>query len=102
MKTAASHLLVAFLWLLHWLPLPVLRALGWGLGRLLFVLARARREITLTNLRLCFPEMPQAEREKLARAHFVAFSRAVLDRTLGWWASRERLERCLLYTSRCV
>ena len=98
MKTAASHLLVAFLWLLHWLPLPVLRALGWGLGRLLFVLARARREITLTNLRLCFPEMPQAEREKLARAHFVAFSRAVLDRTLGWWASRERLERIIRVT----
>ena len=43
MKVAFSHLLVAFLWLLHWLPLPILRALGWGLGRLLFVLARARR-----------------------------------------------------------
>jgi KDO2-lipid IV(A) lauroyltransferase len=98
MKVAFSYLLVAFLWLLHWLPLPVLRALGWGLGRLLFVLARARREITLTNLRLCFPEMPQAEREKLARAHFVAFSRAVLDRTLGWWASRERLERIIRVT----
>jgi KDO2-lipid IV(A) lauroyltransferase len=98
MKVAFSYLLVAFLWLLHWLPLPVLRALGWGLGRLLFVLARARREITLTNLRLCFPEMPQVEREKLARAHFVAFSRAVLDRTLGWWASRERLERIIRVT----
>ena len=98
MKVAFSYLLVAFLWLLHWLPLPVLRALGWGLGRLLFVLARARRDITLTNLRLCFPEMPQAEREKLARAHFVAFSRAVLDRTLGWWASRKRLERIIRIT----
>ena len=98
MKAAFSHLLVAFLWLLHWLPLPVLRALGWGLGRLLFVLARARRDITLTNLRLCFPDMPQAEREKLARAHFVAFSRAVVDRVLGWWASKERLERIIRIT----
>jgi KDO2-lipid IV(A) lauroyltransferase len=62
---------------------------------LLYVLARARREIALTNLRLCFPEMPEAERQNLARAHFVAFSRAVLDRTLGWWASRERLERII-------
>ncbi|MBL8421359.1 MAG: lipid A biosynthesis acyltransferase [Dechloromonas sp.] len=95
MKTAASYLIVALLWLLHWLPLPALRALGWGLGRLLFVLARTRREITLTNLRLCFPEKTERERKSLARAHFVAFSRAVLDRTLGWWASRDRLERII-------
>ena len=95
MRTALSYLLVGFLWLLHWLPLPVLRALGWGLGRLLYVLARARREITLTNLRLCFPQMTTDDRDKLARAHFVAFSRAVLDRTLGWWASRKRLERII-------
>jgi len=95
MTNILSYLAIAFLWLLHWLPLPALRALGWGLGRLLYVLARARREIALTNLRLCFPEMPEAERQNLARAHFVAFSRAVLDRTLGWWASRERLERII-------
>ncbi|MGA9394074.1 MAG: lipid A biosynthesis acyltransferase [Azonexus sp.] len=98
MKTILSYLAIALLWLLHWLPLPLLRALGWGLGRLLFVLARARRGIALTNLRLCFPEMPQPAREKLARAHFVAFTRAVLDRTLGWWASRERLERTIRVT----
>ena len=98
MKNALSYLAIAVLWLLHWLPLPVLRALGWGLGRLLFVLARARREIALTNLRLCFPEMPEVERKRLARAHFVAFSRAVLDRTLGWWASKERLKRTIRVT----
>ena len=98
MTNVLSYLAIAVLWLLHWLPLPVLRAIAWGLGRLLFVLARARREIALTNLRLCFPEMPEVERKRLARAHFVAFSRAVLDRTLGWWASRERLERIIRVT----
>ena len=98
MTNVLSYLAIAVLWLLHWLPLPVLRALGWGLGRLLFVLARARREIALTNLRLCFPEMPGVERKRLARAHFVAFSRAVLDRTLGWWASKERLKRIIRVT----
>ena len=60
-KTAASYLLVAVLWVLHWLPLPALRALGWGLGRLLFVLARTRRDITLINLRLCFPEKKELQ-----------------------------------------
>jgi KDO2-lipid IV(A) lauroyltransferase len=92
-KIFLTYILVSFLWLLHWLPLPVLRGLGWVLGRVLFVLGRERREVALINLRLCFPEKTEAEREVLARKHFVVFSRAVLDRTLGWWASKERIER---------
>jgi KDO2-lipid IV(A) lauroyltransferase len=94
-KVFATYLLVGFLWLLHWLPLPALRALGGGLGRLLYALGRERRNVALTNLRLCFPEKSEAEREALARRHFIAFAQAVLDRTLGWWASRQRLERLI-------
>jgi len=95
LKIFFTYILVGLLWLLHWLPLPLLRALGWGLGRLLHALGRERRNVALTNLRLCFPGKSEVEREALARAHFVAFARAVLDRTLGWWASQERLERII-------
>ena len=95
MKVFFTYILVGFLWLLHWLPLPLLRALGWGLGRLLYALGRERRKVALINLRLCFPDMTEPEREDLARRHFVAFARAVLDRTLGWWASKGRLERLI-------
>lgn len=95
MKLMFTYLLVGFLWLLHWLPLPVLRAIGGALGALLYAVGRERRKVALTNLRLCFPEKTEAEREDLARRHFIAFSRAVLDRTLGWWASKERLERII-------
>ena len=95
MKNVLSHLLVGFLWLLHWLPLPALRGLGWILGKTLYALGRERRSVALINLRLCFPEKTEAEREALARQHFIAFSRAVLDRTLGWWASKERLQRMI-------
>ena len=95
MKNALSQLLVGFLWLLHWLPLPALRGVGWILGKTLYALGRERRSVALINLRLCFPEKTEAEREALARQHFIAFSRAVLDRTLGWWASKERLQRMI-------
>lgn len=95
MKLLFTYLLVGFLWLLHWLPLPVLRAIGGALGALLYAVGRERRKVALTNLRLCFPEKTEAERADLARRHFIAFSRAVLDRTLGWWASKERLERII-------
>ena len=98
MKLFPTYFLVALLWLLHWLPLPVLRGIGWLLGRLLYALGKERRKVALVNLRLCFPEKTEAEREALARRHFITFSRAVLDRTLGWWASKERLERLIRIT----
>lgn len=100
MKAFFSRLTVGLLWLLHWLPLPVLRALGWLLGRLLYALGSERRKVALTNLRLCFPELPDTEREQLARQHFIAFARSFLDRTLFWWASRERLERIIRVTGK--
>ncbi|RIX48521.1 MAG: lipid A biosynthesis acyltransferase [Rhodocyclales bacterium GT-UBC] len=98
MKLFPTYILVGFLWLLHWLPLPALRAIGGGLGKVLYALGRERRKVALINLRLCFPGKSEAEREALARRHFIAFSRAVLDRTLGWWASKERLERIIRIT----
>lgn len=95
MKNLLSYLLVGFLWLLHWLPLPVLRALGGGLGRLFYRFARERCMVVRTNMRLCFPERSEAEREAMARQHFIVFAKAFLDRTLGWWASKERLQRLI-------
>ena len=91
MKLFFTYVLLGLLWVLHLLPLPLLRALGAGLGRLLYAFGRERRNVALTNLRLCLPALSETEREQLARRHFVAFSQAVLDRTLLWWASKERL-----------
>jgi len=99
-KLIPTYILVALLWLLHWLPLPVLRLLGRGLGKLLFALGRERRHVAKTNLRLCFPEKSEAEIDQLARRHFEAFACAVLDRTLGWWAPRSRLERLIRITGK--
>jgi len=95
LKNLLSYILVGFLWLLHWLPLPILRALGGSLGRLFYVFAHERRKVVLTNLRLCFPDRSDAERVAMARRHFIVFAQAFLDRTLGWWASKERLERII-------
>lgn len=51
--------------------------------------------VVRTNMRLCFPERSEAEREAMARQHFIVFAKAFLDRTLGWWASKERLQRLI-------
>ncbi|MDR2364353.1 MAG: lipid A biosynthesis acyltransferase [Zoogloeaceae bacterium] len=90
-----SRLGVAALWLLHWLPLPLLRFLGCLLGALLFHCGRARRQVAQTNLRLCFPDKSEIERERLLRRHFTCFAQSLLDRSLLWWAARPRLERLI-------
>ena len=79
-----TQLAILFMRALAWLPLGVVRALGRGLGRLLFVLARPRRRIALTNLRLVFPQLSEAERVALVRRNFVYFAQAFLDRSWLW------------------
>ena len=57
-------------------PLPVVRALGAGLGAVLWLGARSRRHIADVNLRLCFPEWDEAQRRRMVWRHFIAFGRA--------------------------
>lgn len=92
-----SYAGLGLLWLLHWLPLPWLRAFGAGLGYLLLGFGRERRRVVRTNLRLCFPAWSEAERERVLRRHFVVFAQAFLDRALFWWAPRARLERLIKF-----
>lgn len=87
--------LIILLWLLHWLPLPLLGRLGETLGSLLFLIMKPRRHIALTNLRLCFPEQTEAARKIIARQHFQAYARSALERGILWWASEARLKRLI-------
>lgn len=88
---------IALLWLLHWLPLPILAALGQGLGALLWKLAGSRRRIALRNLELCFPTQSPAEREAIAREHFGWMGRSVLERGILLFASRQRLLKMMRF-----
>ncbi len=89
------RILIAFLWLLHWLPLPVLGRFGEAVGSLLFLVLGKRRHIALTNLRLCMPELSEAERKVLARQHFRAYSRSIFERSILWWAPEARVRKLI-------
>ncbi len=84
---------LAAVWLLHFLPLGILARIGAMLGLLLYVLARRRRRIALVNLELCFPEKTPVERRRLARRHFIALARSILERGILRWSAKERIER---------
>ena len=80
---------------MHFLPLGLQARLGGAVGSVLFWLIPERRRVTRVNLAKCFPEMSAAGRERLARAHFRAFCRSMIERGLLWWAPRERIERLI-------
>jgi KDO2-lipid IV(A) lauroyltransferase len=72
---------------LRFLPLPLLRGLGWVLGKVLWLTASKRRKVVLTNLALCFPEVGAKEQRRMGMAHMVLFAQAWLDRAWLWHGS---------------
>ena len=90
-----ARLVLAFLWLLSWLPLALQAAVGRGLGKLLWVLAGSRRRVARRNLELTMPEKSADERRAIAYANFQWIARSFLERGLLWYASRERLKRLI-------
>ena len=88
---------LALIWLLRFLPLAVLSRLGSALGMLLYALARERRDVVLINLRFCFPQLSVTERSLLARRHFRAFGRSILEHGILWWGSKQRVQRLVKF-----
>ena len=90
-----TRLLLAALWLVHWLPLSWQSLLGRAVGAIAWALAGSRRRIALRNLEMCLPEKTEAERLAIAREHFGWVGRSLLERGLLWYASPERLKRLI-------
>ena len=88
-----TRLFLALMWLMHWLPLPVLTVFGNALGLVLYWIVGERRHVTRTNLRLCFPQLDEAQYSALARRHLMAFGRSFLELGLWWHASPARIRR---------
>jgi KDO2-lipid IV(A) lauroyltransferase len=87
--------LIALLWLLHWLPLPILGRIGSAVGWLMYYAIPKRRKIAMINLRLCMPELSEAQRKDIVMRHFQGYSRSILERSLIWWAPIPRLRRLI-------
>lgn len=66
-------------------------ALGAAAGEINYRLKPKRLATARVNLGMCFPDWSDDERERLARAHFRAYGRALLDLPRLWWDRRGRV-----------
>ena len=95
-----TRLALSMMWLLHWLPMPLLALAGRFFGSAFSRFGRRRWHIAQTNLGLCFPQLTDAEKSTLARRHFAAFGRSFLERGLLWWATPERIRQIVTLEGR--
>ncbi len=71
--------------LLAWLPWRLQLWLGQGIGLLVWALAQQRRNDTLINLQLCFPEHDAATRERMARDVFMHTGISLFETANAWF-----------------
>lgn len=86
-------LAMGVLWLLVLMPYPVIVLLGRLLAPLLRLMAGSRRHIIEVNLKTCFPEKTDAEREQLLRENFFSMAMALFETGMAWFWPKWRLRK---------
>lgn len=85
-----------------WLGIAILRAFSFlsyssmlrlsrFLGTVIFPLAKRRRHIIDTNIKLCFPEKSKEQQQQLALDVFISSIMAIFEISLSWWGKRKKI-----------
>jgi len=89
LRKLGTWLGVLVLWLVHFLPMKWIGAIGATLGSILYRFGRGR--VTRVNLELCFPEMSERERHDLGLRHFRMLGRNAVELSIMVWGSEKQL-----------
>lgn len=87
---------VSMLQIIYWLPNSLTHAAGRLIGRLAFKFSARKRNIILTNLTIAFPEMPQAEKLKLAKESAIQSGLLISEFPDAWLGSRQQIEQQII------
>ena len=86
-------LIVGALKALGTLPLPVVGKIGRGLGHVAWRFAKSARRVTLINLEICFPDMPEAERQRMAHESLLETFQTVCEAGAAWTKPAKEVTR---------
>ncbi|CAK0774174.1 Lipid A biosynthesis lauroyltransferase [Gammaproteobacteria bacterium] len=73
------------------LPYDWQLSLGAVIGTRLGQWVSSRRHTVEINLKLCFPELSQVERDQLANRHFASLGMGMIEMAMSWWLKDEEL-----------
>src|ERR1700744_3996442 len=94
--TALSIGLLRFMALL---PYGLIARIGDALGWLLYQIPSSRKRIVHINLKLCFPEWDEVQRERIAGLHFRHAIRSYVERSVQWFGSARTLDKIVVVDS---
>jgi KDO2-lipid IV(A) lauroyltransferase len=79
------------------LPRPVARAIGIGLGRIVYLLHGKLRRVGMRNLDMAFPQKSQAEKRKILRGVFTSLGRQLAEICLFPRYTAENVNQVVIY-----
>jgi KDO2-lipid IV(A) lauroyltransferase len=88
-----NYVLLGVLYLLRSLPISVNHWVGDLLGTLASKLPIERKKVVDINLKLCFPELSDQQRQLLALEHWKLFGRSITERGYLWLGSKEQIRK---------
>lgn len=75
------------------LPYRMQLAIGRVIGRMAYRFIKKRRHVAERNIDVCFPHLSQPEKRALVRRHFESVGIGLMEISLGWWATPERIAK---------
>jgi KDO2-lipid IV(A) lauroyltransferase len=86
---------VWFLKLLSLLPYSLLVSMGYGLGFIAARIPSDRNRVIAINLRLCFPNLGEAQIDGLRKKHWRLLCRSLLEKSIIWRGSDKQLSKMI-------
>lgn len=80
-------------WCVSFLPVKVISWIGSLVGVITYHMVSKRRKVGIKNLSLCFPDMSEAEKERIIREHFKYISKSGIEYSMMFYASKERIKK---------
>jgi len=67
-------------------------AIGKCCGKILFIVAKKRKEIAQVNIEACFPNLSKAEQQKLLQDNFMFLGRSFIETGIAWFWSDKKIQ----------
>jgi KDO2-lipid IV(A) lauroyltransferase len=77
------------------LPYRGAMTVGRALGRIAHFFSKRDKHVAHVNVRLCLPQLNQAQRERLVREHFQSLGCTLIETAYVWWAPDDFLRKII-------
>jgi KDO2-lipid IV(A) lauroyltransferase len=74
------------------MPMSFLQFIGKALGSMVYYVFPFRKRVALVNLKLCFPELSEKERRRLAFRHYQSMGMGIFELAAAWFKPDKEIQ----------